>query len=258
MRKILFILTTILTLFASQAWADGVVDSINHIKRDTTYLYGEGTMATLKSADSLARKELTLKVRQWMLRQNGQTADSLVDDSRLTPCVKVLTSKRADMIRGFAYIQKSDVRRLLTVEDSAQGTIIAKPLEFCDSTVTMPDDANMLKELQAKGLNMPKVRKGMTRDMVLEKILKSKNFFQLRDTMKTLISQGAVTRYGKHETCRQPEACYWIVYDRAGNIKAILGKGQTIRKNFKTNRIDNLANYQGKGYAGIWFQINEQ
>ena len=64
MRKIRFIITIILGLFASQAWADGVVDSINHIKRDTTYLYGEATMPTLKSADSLARKELALKVRE--------------------------------------------------------------------------------------------------------------------------------------------------------------------------------------------------
>ena len=109
-----------------------------------------------------------------------------------------------------------------------------------------------------RSLNIPAIKKPLTRDYVLEQILKAKNFFELRDTMKTLIRQGAVSDYGKRETCRQPEACYWIVYDRAGNIKAILGKGQTIRKNFKTGRVDSLANYQGKGYAGIWFQIKEQ
>lgn len=244
MRKIRFIITIILGLFASQAWADGVVDSINHIKRDTTYLYGEATMPTLKSADSLARKELALKVREWMYQQTDQTDSTEIDDSRLSPYISVLTNRRADMIRGFAYIQKDDLRRLLNHKDTVQGTIMAKPIEDTDSIV--------------KVVNISKFRKPLKRDDVLKQILKAKNFFELRDTMKTLIKQGAVSNYGKRETCKQPEACYWIVYDRAGNIKAILGKGQSIRKNFKTGRVDSLTNYQGKGYAGIWFQIKEQ
>ena len=258
MRTIRFIITIIMGLIASHAWADGVVDSINHIKRDTTYLYGEGTMATLKSADSLARKELALKVREWMLRQADLTDSTEIDESRLSPYVKVLTNRRADMIRGFAYIQKADLRRLLNHEDDVRSTIIAKPIEDTDSIeidkpITKRNDAEILKELQAKGLKKP-----LTRDEVLKQILKAKNFFELRDTMKALIKQGAVSDYGKRETCKQPEACYWIVYDRAGNIKAILGKGNSIRKNFKTGRVDSLTNYQGKGFAGIWFQIKEQ
>ena len=244
MRKIRFIITIILGLFASQAWADGVVDSINHIKRDTTYLYGEATMPTLKSADSLARKELALKVREWMYQQTDQIDSTEIDDSRLSPYISVLTNRRADMIRGFAYIQKADLRRLLNPQDAVHSTIVAKPIEDTDSMI--------------RSLNIPAIKKPLARDYVLEQILKAKNFFELRDTMKTLIRQGAVSDYGKRETCRQPEACYWIVYDRAGNIKAILGKGQTIRKNFKTGRVDSLTNYQGKGYAGIWFQIKEQ
>ena len=179
-----------------------------------------------------------------MLRQAEQTDSTEIDESRLSPYVSVLTSRRADMIRGFAYIQKADLRRLLNPQDAVHSTIVAKPIEDTDSMI--------------RSLNIPAIKKPLARDYVLEQILKAKNFFELRDTMKTLIRQGAVSDYGKRETCRQPEACYWIVYDRAGNIKAILGKGQTIRKNFKTGRVDSLANYQGKGYAGIWFQIKEQ
>jgi hypothetical protein len=250
MRKIRFIITIILGLFASQAWADGVVDSINHIKRDTTYLYGEATMPTLKSADSLARKELALKVREWMYQQTDQIDSTEIDDSRLSPYISVLTNRRADMIRGFAYVRKADLRQLLNTKDTVQGTITAKPIEDTDSI--------MVTDSIVKVVNISKFRKPLKRDDVLKQILKAKNFFELRDTMKTLIRQGAVSNYGKRETCKQPEACYWIVYDRTGNIKAILGKGQTIRKNFKTGRVDSLANYQGKGYAGIWFQIKEQ
>ena len=250
MRKIRFIITIILGLFASQAWADGVVDSINHIKRDTTYLYGEATMPTLKSADSLARKELALKVREWMYQQTDQTDSTEIDDSRLSPYISVLTNRRADMIRGFTYVRKADLRQLLNTKDTVQGTITAKPIEDTDSI--------MVTDSIVKVVNISKFRKPLKRDDVLKQILKAKNFFELRDTMKTLIKQGAVSNYGKRETCKQPEACYWIVYDRAGNIKAILGKGQSIRKNFKTGRVDSLTNYQGKGYAGIWFQIKEQ
>lgn len=250
MRKIRFIITIILGLFASQAWADGVVDSINHIKRDTTYLYGEATMPTLKSADSLARKELALKVREWMYQQTDQIDSTEIDDSRLSPYISVLTNRRADMIRGFAYVRKADLRQLLNTKDTVQGTITAKPIEDTDSI--------MVTDSIVKVVNISKFRKPLKRYDVLKQILKAKNFFELRDTMKTLIRQGAVSNYGKRETCKQPEACYWIVYDRAGNIKAILGKGQSIRKNFKTGRVDSLTNYQGKGYAGIWFQIKEQ
>ena len=150
MRKIRFIITIILGLFASQAWADGVVDSINHIKRDTTYLYGEGTMPTLERADSLARKELVLKVREWMLRQTELTDSTEIDESRLSPYVSVLTSRRADMIRGFAYIQKADLRRLLNPQDAVHSTIIAKPIEDTDSMI--------------RSLNIPAIKKPLTRD----------------------------------------------------------------------------------------------
>ena len=250
MKKILFLLTLLYVSIGSLA-ADDVVDSINNIKKNLAYLYGEGTMDTYKSADSLARTDLTMKIQEWVFRHTENLVDEDID-RRIARYVKTMTTRRADKTRVFAYIQKVDVMPLLSdmginIEDSTAVRVAESP----ETAIPKKDLAGMLSDLFEKG------SKPTTRNQVLEKLLAAKDFFELRKTMKTLIEQGAINKYGKRESCKQPEECYWVVYDRAGNIKAILGKGQKTRKNYKTNRNDSLSNYEGKGFAGIWFQIAE-
>ena len=90
---------------------------------------------------------------------------------------------------------------------------------------------------------------------VLEKIKRARNFFELKDIMEPLKKQGDIIDYGKYATIQNPAECYLIVYDPAGNIKALLGKGEENRQNLKTGKADSISNY--RGYGAIWFTIKE-
>jgi hypothetical protein len=88
---------------------------------------------------------------------------------------------------------------------------------------------------------------------IIEQIKKARSFFELRGIMEPLRKNGFITGYGKYATVKNPEDCYFIVYDPAGNIKAILGKGDNVRKNLITGEDDSISNYHGCG--AIWFTV---
>lgn len=248
---------SVLLLCCLQTWADdSLVDSINDIKRNMAFVYGEATEESRKQADSLARTDLLLNIQEWVFKNTEQVVDEEFD-RRISRYIKTISMRRANKIRVFVYLQKYDVMPLLAdrgiqFNDTTAVDVLHTPKKERVDTEKMLATSKKLAEIFAQGDDKPK-----TRNEVLNKILKAKDFFELRTTLKTLIDQKAITSYGKGKTNKQPENCYWVIYDRAGNIKAVLGKGKDKRKNLKTNRDENLAKYEGKGYGAIWFQIAE-
>lgn len=251
------IVTMCVLLFcATCLWAeDSLVDSINNIKSNAAFIYGEATEESRLHADSLARTDLLINLQAWVFKNTEQVIDEELD-SRISRHVKTISTRRADKIRVFVYVQKYDVMPLLAdmgvhFSDSSAVDVFQTPKEERVDTEKLLATSKKLSEIFAQS------EKPKTRNDVLNRILRAKDFFELRTTLKTLIDQKAITSYGKGKTCKQPEHCYWVIYDRAGNIKAVLGKGKDKRKNLKTSRNESLSLYEGKGYGAIWFQIAE-
>ena len=92
-------------------------------------------------------------------------------------------------------------------------------------------------------------------DEVIEQLKAVNSFHKLESVIKPLKDEGKITDYGKYITMKEPAACYLIVYDQQGNIKALLGPGITSRRNLKTNLDDSEKNYHGCG--AIWLKIKE-
>lgn len=86
---------------------------------------------------------------------------------------------------------------------------------------------------------------------VIEQVKKAKTFFELKNIMEPLKQSGDIIDYGKYATMNNPEECYLVVYDIAGNILALLDKGNDERWNLTANKIDKTSNYRGCG--AIWF-----
>ena len=80
--------------------------------------------------------------------------------------------------------------------------------------------------------------------------------FLLYSIIICIKEKGDIIDYGKYATAKQPELCYLIVYDPAGNICALLGKGEEERPNLKTGKKDTIRNYRGCG--AIWFLLKEE
>ena len=91
---------------------------------------------------------------------------------------------------------------------------------------------------------------------VIDQVKKAKTFFELKNIMEPLKQSGEIVDYGKYATMKDPEKCHLIIYDVAGNVLALLDKGNEERWNLTTDKNDNMSNYRGCG--SIWFILKEQ
>lgn len=221
MKRILCsILTFVLVMGASAG--DWRLEKINSIKKSSAYLYGEATVSTLEQATTLAYEELQREVYAWL--QNDSL--SVKDINRLSDTLMV---RIVNVYRVFAYVEKSKLKSLPPVDS--------------------------VRQVINKRFFGKEGKKKQRQNDALLRLKKAKNFFELKDIMQPLKDKGDIIDYGKYATAKHPELCYLIVYDPAGNICALLGKGKDVRKNLKTGNDDSIKNYRGCG--AIWFTLRE-
>lgn len=239
---------------------------INTIKKSKEYLYSDITMSTIESAASQAFDELQMEIFTWATDRADKKPGSAVSPQDINKLIDTIMVRRADMYRIFAYVKKvklvplfsdwnlvlldsldSDEGKLRGLPDGSDLAENSKPKE--ESKDSLAKDSVVNKKVLAKLRNNYLGRKGG----VIELIKKAKNFFELKQIMEPLKQKGEIVDYGKYATAKKPEDCYLIVYDPAGNIKALLGKGEEVRQNLKTGKEDSIMNYRGCG--AIWFTL---
>lgn len=238
-------LTVVMGVYAG----DWRLEKINSIKKNSGYLYGEATVSTQEQATTLAYEELQREVYAW-LQNDGL---SVRDINRLSDTVMV---RIVNVYRVFAYVEKSKLKSL-SVEPAQVDTVPAivpfteTDLEKKDSTLFTD---NIRQVIQKRFFGKGGMMKQRQSDALL-RLKKAKNFFELKEIMQPLKEKGDILDYGKYATAEHPELCYLIVYDPAGNICALLGKGKEVRQNLKTGKDDSINNYRGCG--AIWFTLRE-
>lgn len=248
MNKLITIITVMLVCVSVTAM-DERLERINSIKKNPQYLYGEITMQTQEEATSMAYELLQKEVFAWAKHDNIKLA--VTSPAEINKLADSIMTRRANMYRVFVYIDK---HALTTgTKDTAaiqKNDTIVVPIDsistHCDSLVT-DDTMKMIKQ------HFFGNRK---KSDALMRLKEAKNFFELKEIMQPLKEKGDILDYGKYATAKNPELCYLIVYDPAGNIKALLGKGKDKRKNLKTGQDDSISNYRGCG--AIWFILNEK
>ena len=240
---------------------------INNIKKSKEYLYSDITMSTREAAISQAFNQLQQEILAWASDRTEKNIEtvSLRDINQL---VDTLQLQRVNMYRVFAYVKKTKLVPMFNEWD----LVLLDNLDSDDGIINEEDE---LPEASENKSNVKKQEEVHPEDSlankdvlqllrsnflgkkggVIEQIKKARNFFDLKQIMEPLKERGDITAYGKYATAEKPEDCYLIVYDPAGNIKALLGKGEQERPNLKTGKDDSLKNYSGCG--AIWFTLNE-
>ena len=250
-------LTIILLLFCT-ALAASALDKrqtqINSIKKSKEFLYSDITMSSQEDANSQAVELLQNEIMAWAKERAENKNAAPVSPIEINKLIDTIMVRRANMYRVFAYAKKMKLVPLfhewnlvlMDGQDSDDGgnTIESLAEEDKKDTIASKDIRDVLK-------NSFWGKKGG----VIEQIKKAKNFFELKRIMEPLKAKGAIQDYGKYATAENPEECFLVVYDPAGNIKALLSKGDKVRKNLKTGKDDSIKNYRGCG--AIWFTINE-
>lgn len=230
-KYLLFVVAWFMSLTVQAA--DGRLEEINAIKKSPLYLYAEATMKDPQEAATTAFNLLRDEILRWATA-NQQPIDSALAQ-RICLNADTLMMARADMTRVFVYVKKSSLD---------------------PSSTEQPNDSTLLnKDIKQTLLQHFSQRKESKQGGVIHKIMKARNFFELREIMEPLKESGEIRDYGKYLSAPNPADCYLIVYDPAGNILAWLGKGDDTRKNLKTGQKDTIRNYHGCG--AIWFTIDE-
>ena len=251
--KRLYIIILALAVVMGSLASDWRLEKINSIKKNKNFLYGEATVSSQELATTLAYEQLQNEVFSWL----QDDSITIKDINRLADTVMV---RIINVYRVFAYVEKAKLKSVAAdAADTVQvdtvpaikETPIEKALEKKDSTL-FTDSVRQVIHQRFFG---PEGKKKQRQSDALLRIKKAKNFFELKEIMQPLKEKGDIIDYGKYATAKHPESCYLIVYDPAGNIRALLGKGKEERPNLKTGRKDTLKNYRGCG--AIWFTLKE-
>lgn len=230
--------------FSIAQTATDVGKEINKVKRDTMYIYAEATMKDLSEAYNGARAILEMKVGDWVRDQHPNEGIEVCIVKAKEHLVQ-LETRRGDFYRAFVYVRKSDI---MPVADKSEVTV------FEVSPVTQP---NKIKPEPA--IIVEEEVPAAPKEQVLEltsdekQMRQVRNFYEVEPYIKGLKSKNMLKAYGKYATMPENEDCHLFVYDKQGNISALLRKSGGSQYNLNTLKEDNVENYKNCG--AIWFQL---
>lgn len=245
MRTILILLMVIAGAMSANAQTtDDIAQNINRVKRDTMYIYAEATCSNKDTANFNARAILEMKVGDWVRNQHPKEGIELCIVKAKEHLLQ-LETRRGDFYRAFVYVRKNDI---LPVADKREVTVFeVAPVEQSNQSAvapaiiveeeTVPEESTPFMELTPEEKQMKLVR----------------NFYNVEPYIKDLKNKGKLKNYGKYATIPENEDYYLFVYDKQGNIPALLRKSGSTQYNLITLKEDNVKNYKNCG--AIWFQL---
>jgi hypothetical protein len=157
-----------------------------------------------------------------------------------------LDTRRGELYRAFVYVRKSDI---MPIADKSEVTVIevapvtkpkqveAKPAIIVTEEAPRVEEKQQVLELTSEEKQMKQIR----------------SFYDVEPYINGLKSKGKLNAYGKYATMPKNEDCHMFVYDKQGNISALLRKSGAMQYNLNTLKEDNVKNYKNCG--AIWFQL---
>lgn len=188
---------------------------INALKLDTTLIYAEATMKELKNAELDANALFDMKVSEW-IEQTYKDEKIKYDLSEIRRHRKELQMLRSNSYyRVFIYIYLNDieVERLQPMVKEEMFVLNEEELEM----VTLD------------------------------------SFYKIEPYIKLLESKGKLKAYGKFKNLPNNDLCYLFIYNKEGEIVAVMKHTADEVLNLKTLEQDIVTNYKNCG--AIWFQL---
>jgi uncharacterized membrane protein YheB (UPF0754 family) len=225
---------SLLLLFVAAAFAQTSTEEqkkkINSIKKDNSYLYAEITTNDQQTSLDMAEDMLNMEINKYIAEQKKlRTAENIVLRNR-EEVIESVSLPRGNMFRAFKYVKKDDILpagkievRANTVKVDEKGNVIAAPVQ---------------PAISAK------------RTETYQRLLTLKKFAELPNMLKQLKQEGRIGEYAKYKELSSPEKYVLIIYNKEGNIEALLSDGAS-RSNLRTLQADDVKNYPGRGAFGV-------
>ncbi len=226
---LLLVLQTLTGSYAQQT--EEQKKEINKIKKSSLYLYAETTMPDKEEAMMTAIDMLKDEAQRWVSEKKKKQetdVDWEVVMTNVTQSYNKIELPRGNMYRAFAYVKKSDV-------------ITGKNVIVSD--VKMPEsEVEEIKEAPApQPAEQPEA---------IKRLLALKMYDEVPACVETLKKEGLITEYNRYASLPNPDDYVLIIYNRAGEVEAILSEGAE-RINMRTLQADGVANYKGRGAIGV-------
>jgi len=188
---------------------------INALKLDTTLIYAEATMKELKNAELDANALFDMKVSEW-IEQTYKDEEIKYDLSEIRRHRKELHMLRSNLYyRVFIYIYLNDIE---------------------------------VERLQPKVKEEKFILNEEEREMVT-----LDSFYKIEPYIKLLENKGKLKAYGKFKNLPNNDLCYLFIYNKEGEIVAVMKHTADKVINLKTLEQDIVTNYKNCG--AIWFQL---
>lgn len=215
---------------------------VNKIKKDATFIYGEGVAETEDVCEKLAESELKDNLLQYIKSTPElDTAEAVI----MPPIKKIMKRIKFDrtILRKvvFLYVQKSEIIPLLIGKQKGKD-VIREEKKVSDSVVVKSPSP---KELDCQGLSIKDVN-------ILKDIISRQTFEDIREYLIVRKSTNHDLQYrGTNSFSSVSEPGYWIVFNSNRMIVAILGKdAKTVLYNKDSNKYKDFSS-NGK----IWLSI---
>lgn len=222
MKRIVLFIGCWLACTTSFSQSNDAVHDINAIKRDMRYIYAESTRKDPVEAQSDARAILELKVTDWV-RSNYPKEDENACVAKVRENWADLSSHRGNYSRVLVFVKKGAI--VPEAEQPEEESELV--MEDIFEPVLTPDE---------------------------EKMAAIFSFDSIESYVKGLKNEGRVLAYGKYASLPKDAACYIFVYNRDGDVVAVLRQSDDGQHfNLRTMLYDNVRNYKNCG--AIWFQL---
>ena len=184
-----------------------------------------------------------MQVGDWVRKQNPKDGVE-VCIVKAKEHLMQLDTRRGELYRAFVYVKKSDI---MPVADKSEVTVF-QVAPNTHSELPDPQAAIIIEET-------PVVESAPALELTTEEkqMKQIRSFYDVEPYIKGLKSKGKLKEYGKYATMPANEDCHLFVYDKQGNISALIRKSGNIQYNLNTLKEDNVKNYKNCG--AIWFQL---
>lgn len=249
--KALLALSVLLSVPSGAKAQSEAISQINAIKRDTSYLYAEATMAEWQQAYDGASDILEATITDWANKQSfGKNASAYVAKAKNSTLE--IKTKRGKYFRAFLYVKKSDI----VAVDKSQTVMVVSPVKK-KKALTVTSVGNKGKgDAQQAPIGVESTVEEISTPSLTEEekqMAAVQNFAEIQPLVKRLQGQGLVDQFGKYSTMPTTGTCYLFVYDKTGKVSATLKRTDGAFTNLATAAADDIGNY--KNHGAIWLNL---
>lgn len=252
---------------ASATDNNDIKKEINKIKKNSQYIYAESTASTEEEARLFAEEVLLDEINSWVDGQRKyRNKPNLVVNNKKEMWVS-MSMPRGNMYRFFVYVKKSDIipgenSQILTAEtnkyvsDNNENMNVTsyndvKRVEYSDTAtdrepsektlVTVTEKAETSNMLETVNITVPPV---------INEIAGHRDYTEMASMIMDMKKAGKIKKYGRIKSLDNPDLYYMFVYNKKGEVVAVLTPGKE-RFNIFNGNPDSLSNYKGCGAIGV-------